>query len=227
MTCLGASRTDWLVALDGEGRRGDGIIATIAAEAIAMPFGIQSDNGAIGDRFLALGATASEHILEILLAVDLAVALVERTIRQRFLAGTITDKAGLVPIGAQGTDGTLQNGLFAAGTGACVALHETFAANRFTILDIKGRVLDLLLAMAAQEMLRMPGLAKGSDYALGDGLIALVAYVVLLLAHFCNFFSVIFYLFRMVGCRLYFSCIFSLFSKTRTRARVAPGTHRN
>lgn len=89
-----------------------------------------------------------------------------------------------MPVGAKGTDGTLQNGLLAAGTGACVALHEAFGADRFAILNVKGRILDLLFTMAAQEMLRMPGLAKGSDNALGDGLIALVAYVVLLLAHF-------------------------------------------
>lgn len=92
-----------------------------------------------------------------------------------------------MPVGAKGQDGTLQDGLLAAGTGACVALLEAFAADRFAIMYVKGRIRDLLIAMEAQEMLRMPGFAKGSDNALGDGLLALVAYVVLLLAHFYLF----------------------------------------
>lgn len=46
-----------------------------------MPFGIEGDNGTIGYGLLALGTTASEHVLEILLAIDLAFALIEGAIR--------------------------------------------------------------------------------------------------------------------------------------------------
>lgn len=37
---LRASRADRLVAFDGKGHRGDGILATIATETITMPLGI-------------------------------------------------------------------------------------------------------------------------------------------------------------------------------------------
>lgn len=101
-----------------------------------------------------------------------------------------------MPAGSKGTNGTLHDGLTAAGTSARVALDEAFAADWFTILYIECGVVYLRIAMAAQKMLRMPGLAQGSDDALGDRLIALVANVVLLFGHtkfvffFCRSLSV-------------------------------------
>lgn len=145
-----------------------------------MPLGIKSHNGAISYWFLALGTAACEHILEVLLAIDLTVTLVEWTICKGFLAGTITDKAIFMPVGAKGTDGTLQDGLTAAGAVAGVALHKAFATHWFTILNIKSGILYLVIAMTAQKVLWMPGLAKSSDDPLGDRLIALVANVILL-----------------------------------------------
>lgn len=165
-----------------------------------MPLGIQSHNGAVSDWLLALGTAACEHILKVLLAIDLSIAFVEGTICQRFLAGAIADKATLVPAGSKGTNGTLHDGLTAAGTSARVALDEAFAADWFTILYIECGVVYLLVAMAAQKMLRMPGLAQGSDDALGDRLIALVANVVLLFGHtkFVFFFVVLFLCLRLL-----------------------------
>lgn len=88
-----------------------------------------------------------------------------------------------MPVGSKGTDGTLQDGLTAAGAGAGVALHKAFATHWFTILNVESGILYLVIAMAAQKVLRMPGLAKSSDDALGDRLIALVANVILLVRH--------------------------------------------
>lgn len=220
---LRASRADRLVAFDGEGHRGDGILATIATEAITMPLGIQCHNGAISDWLLALGTAACEHILKVLLAIDLTIAFVEWTICQGLLAGAITDKATLVPVASKGTNGSLQDGFTAAGTGARVALDKAFAADWFTFLYIECGVLYLLIAMAAQKMLRMPGLAQGSDDALGDRLIAFVANVVLLFGH--TFFF-IFFLFLCVCVSYYrralvfsFTLFHSFFQNTRTRCR--------
>lgn len=94
-----------------------------------------------------------------------------------------------MPVASKGTNGSLQDGFTAAGTGARVALDKAFAADWFTFLYIECGVLYLLIAMAAQKMLRMPGLAQGSDDALGDRLIAFVANVVLLFGHTFFLFS--------------------------------------
>lgn len=138
-----------------------------------------------------------------------------------------------MPAGSKGTNGTLHDGLTAAGTSARVALDEAFAADWFTILYIECGVIYLLIAMAAQKMLRMPGLAQGSDDALGDRLIALVANVVLLFGHtkfvfFCRSLSVFASLTRLSIEGLSFSLLlsFTFFSKyTHTMKGAAQCTH--
>lgn len=144
-----------------------------------MPLDVHGNDGAVGDRLLALGAPGGEHILIVLLAVGLSIALVERLIGQGLLASSAAAEASFVPALAHGADGPLKDRLLASGTGVGVALHEALGAHRLPVLDVEGGVLDLLLAVAAEEVFRMPGLAKGGDHPLGDGLIALVAHNVL------------------------------------------------
>jgi len=113
-----------LVPVDGEGLRGDGVLALVAAEAIAMPLHIHGHHRRIRDGLLAFGAPGGEEVLVVLLAVGLAVLLVERLIGQRLLAGSAATEAFLVPTLAHGADGPLEDGLLAAGTGGGVPLHE-------------------------------------------------------------------------------------------------------
>lgn len=119
-----AGRAHRLVPFDGEGLRGDGILAFVATEAVAMPLDVHGNDGAVGDRLLALGAPGGEHILIVLLAVGLAIPLVERLIGQGLLAGTAAAEASFVPALTHGTDGPLKDRLLASGTGVGVALHE-------------------------------------------------------------------------------------------------------
>lgn len=180
----GAGGANRLVPLDGEGLRGNWVLAAIATETITMPFGIHGDNGAVCDGLLAFGTAHCEHIFVVLLAVGLAVALIERAIRQWLLASAVAHKAALVPILAHSANGALQDGLLAGGASARIAFNKAIAAHGLTILNIECGVFDLLVAVAAQEMLRMPSLAQRGDYAFCDRLIALVADdALLLLAH--------------------------------------------
>jgi len=171
-----AGGAHWLVPVDGEGLCGDGVLALVAAEAIAMPFHIHGHHRRIRDGLLAFGAPGGEEVLVVLLAVGLAVLLVERLIGQRLLAGSAATEAFLVPTLAHGADGPLEDGLLAAGTGGGVPLHEALVAHRLSALDVEGGVHDLFFAVAAQEVLRMPRLPQRGDHSLGDGLFALVAH---------------------------------------------------
>lgn len=141
-----------------------------------MPLHVHGNDGTVGDGLVALGAPGGEELLVVLTAVDLAVALIEREAGQRLLAGAFAAEAILVPGHAPGGDGSLEDWLLAAGAGVSVALLVALGAHRLAVLDVKGGIVDLLLAVAAQEVLRMPGLAQRGDHALGDGPLALVAH---------------------------------------------------
>lgn len=183
-----------------------------------MPFGVHGNDGAICDWLLAFGTAYGKHILVVLLAIGLAVPLIEWAIRQGLLAGAIAHKTALVPIFAHSAYGALQDGLLAGGTGARIAFDKAIAAHGLTVLYIKGGILDLFVAMAAQEMLRMPGLAQSRYNALCDRLIALVANdILVLLTHPCGG--------NYCCCCCYRSYDFRLLSITMARAQTHTQTH--
>jgi len=95
---------------------------------------------------------------------------------ERLLAGTAAAKASFVPPLPHGADGFFKDRLLAAGTGVGVPLHEALVAHWFSALNIEGGIQDLLIAVVAQEVLRVPRLAQGGDHTLGDGLLALVTH---------------------------------------------------
>lgn len=59
-------------------------------------------------------------------------------------------------------------------TDARVVRHEAGGADGLTLIDVEGGLGDGTLAVLADEVLRMPGLAQSSNDAQLDDLIALV-----------------------------------------------------
>lgn len=76
----------------------------LALEALLVPLLLQRDNRLVGDRTAAAGALRRKDVLEVLLAVRLAVALEERRARQRFAARAAAREVVLVPAVAQCLD---------------------------------------------------------------------------------------------------------------------------
>lgn len=76
----------------------------LAPEALLVPLGVQRDNSFVGDRLAAALALGREHVIEVLLAVRLAVALEERRAGQRLAARATAREVVLVPAVAQRLD---------------------------------------------------------------------------------------------------------------------------
>lgn len=76
----------------------------LAPEALLVPLGVQRHHRFVGDRPAAALALGREHVLEVLLAVRLAVALEERRAGQRLAARAAAREVVLVPAVAQRLD---------------------------------------------------------------------------------------------------------------------------
>lgn len=171
---IGAGLAQRLVILHDKGTSRDGCFAFLALEALPMPLGVEGHDRVLRNGSFAIAAAGGEHMLEVCPAVGKPIVLVEGGARQLLHAGSAAQETFLMPRLTHGLDGALQNGTFAAVTDARVVRHEAGGADGLTLIDVEGGLGDGTLAVLADEVLRMPGLAQSGNDAQLDDLIALV-----------------------------------------------------
>lgn len=139
-----------------------------------MPLAVQGGNVVLHDGPVAPVALGREHVEVVVAAVRLAVALVEPVLAE-LLAALGTEEVLGVPGLLERRDAFIQNGSIAVRAPRA----EQIVIIRLTVgisiaLEEVPRA-QLLVAVIARKVLRMPGLAQRRNDLPNDGLIARVA----------------------------------------------------
>lgn len=139
-----------------------------------MPLRVQRRDVVLHDGPVAAIALRGEHLEVVVAAVGLAVALME-TLLAELLAALGAEEVLRVPGLVQRRDALVQNGAIAVGTSWTkqIVVIGLAVGEAIALEEVAGS--ELLAAVVASEVLRMPGLAQGGDHLADNRLLAGIA----------------------------------------------------
>lgn len=142
-----------------------------ADEAVWVPESAKGGDVVIQNRALAALAAWGEQLQEVAAAVGAPLALVETLISERLPA---TDAAEVlrVPVGAQGSDHFVSDGLIAEATTWREALKVAVGAEGGSVLLEEVAASQGAGAATTEEVLRVPGSSQGGHHLPSNGFIA-------------------------------------------------------
>jgi len=145
-----------------------------ADEAVRMPLRVQRRDVVLHDGPVAAIALRGKHLEVVVAAIGFAIALMESLLAE-LLAALGAEEVLRVPGLVQRRDALVQDGAIAVGAPRAKQIVVVrFAIGEAVALEeIAGS--QLLAAVVARKVLRMPGLAQGGDHLAHNGLLAGIA----------------------------------------------------
>lgn len=139
-----------------------------------MPLRVQRRDVVLHDGPVAAIALRGEHLEVVVAAVGLAIALME-TLLAELLAALGAEEVLRVPGLVQRRDALVQDGAVAVGTAWAkqIVVIGLAVGEAVALKEVAGA--QLLAAVVARKVLRMPGLAQGGDHLADNWLLACIA----------------------------------------------------
>lgn len=153
--CLGALAAEGLVVHHGEGGVGHGVPAFVASEALAVPLGVQRDDGLVHDGLRA-AFTARRELVRVARRAVRPPGLFHEPAAAELLPTAAAHEVVRVPRHAQRLDHAVGDGLPAAVAARAVVLGEAGHAVHAAVVLVELGAVDGLVAGVACEVLRVP-----------------------------------------------------------------------